>query len=65
MAKVRKLEERLQRHLPHVHYAIPTSSNYAEIREALLVDNTAVPLAIARLKTALICGFNWYRDNCP
>jgi FAD/FMN-containing dehydrogenase len=52
MAKVLQLEEHLQRHLPHIHYATPTSSYHGELREAFSIDNTAVPLALARPKTA-------------
>ena len=52
MAKTQQLEEHLRNYLPDLHYATPTSSNYAELRETFIIDNTAVPLAIVRPKTA-------------
>lgn len=52
MAKIQQLEEHLRNHLPHLRYATPTSISYAELREAFIIDNTAVPLAIVRPKTA-------------
>jgi FAD/FMN-containing dehydrogenase len=52
MDKVQQLEENLRKHLPHVHYVTLTSPDYAELREAFTIDNPAVPIAIARPKSA-------------
>ena len=50
MGKVQQLEEYLQKHLRHVHYVTPTSPDYAQLREALIIDSPAVPIAITRPK---------------
>ncbi|KAH7136849.1 D-lactate dehydrogenase [Dactylonectria estremocensis] len=40
------------RQYPHIIYATPTSENYEALREAYILDNPAVPLAIVRPQTA-------------
>ena len=52
MDKGQQLVEHLTKHLPHVHYVTPTSPDYAELREAFIIDNPVVPIAIARSKSA-------------
>ena len=48
MVRIDKLQTFLREQLPHVRCATPTSPEYAELREAFMLDSPTVPLAIVR-----------------
>ena len=52
MSKLQKFETFLQNQHPQIRYVTPPDPGYAELRQAFILDNPAVPLAIVRPQSA-------------
>ena len=52
MSQLQHLEEHIHAHLSHIRYVTSRSTDYAELRQAYIIDNPAVPLAIVRPQSA-------------